>query len=425
MQGTSNWPDDGSTGKSLYGFNSYGANTVTGTAQAAQVSFDRPYANNGAGQFFTWDQYFVRWIEREGYDISYSSNIDTHRSPARLLDHTAFISIGHDEYWTSEMFDAAEAARNAGVHLAFLGANNVYWQVRLEAEGSTANRKMTCYKSSALDPETDPSAKTDRFRIIGRPEQDLIGIMFDGIGPNNLAAHAPFVFQHASYWPYAGTGAIEGASGPAIVGFEIDRYQPLAGPPKLNQTFLGNSPFTTTSSNIVNSRASIYQSGASSWVFAAGTMAWSWGLDRPGLVDGRIQGLTKNVFDEFLNPQNLGTSGGSIDTIDPTLVVDLPVGGSSVSGVVGFSGSATDDTSGVSRVELIVRNLSSGEHLGPDGSMGVWSILTSVLDTPGGLSSGWSYSVASLPPGPYYVLARAVDGESNASAWLRTDFSVA
>ena len=35
-------------GKSLYDFNSAGANTVTGTARAVKVSFDRPFNNVGS-----------------------------------------------------------------------------------------------------------------------------------------------------------------------------------------------------------------------------------------------------------------------------------------------------------------------------------------------------------------------------------------
>ena len=44
----------------------------------------------------------------------------------------AFFSTGHNEYWTKEMFDAAENARDSGVNLAFFGADAVYTQVRFE-----------------------------------------------------------------------------------------------------------------------------------------------------------------------------------------------------------------------------------------------------------------------------------------------------
>src|SRR5256885_7300991 len=79
-QAYNNYPDDGVTGKSLYDFNSYGAFTVTGKKQAAKVSWNRPYTARGAGDFFTWDYYFVRWLERSGYDVKYSTDVDTHEN---------------------------------------------------------------------------------------------------------------------------------------------------------------------------------------------------------------------------------------------------------------------------------------------------------------------------------------------------------
>ena len=42
----------------------------------------------------------VRWLERNGYDVSYSSGIDTDRIGAELLEHNVFMSVGHDEYWS-------------------------------------------------------------------------------------------------------------------------------------------------------------------------------------------------------------------------------------------------------------------------------------------------------------------------------------
>ncbi len=48
-----------------------------------------------------------------GYDVAYSTDIDTHWSGAKLLDYKTFLSPAHDEYWTSEMFTAVESARDA------------------------------------------------------------------------------------------------------------------------------------------------------------------------------------------------------------------------------------------------------------------------------------------------------------------------
>src|SRR5262249_44081289 len=75
-QAYNNYPSG--TGKSLYDYNSSGANTITGTPRAAKVSFDRPYSGNGDGHFFQWEVNLVHWLEQSGYDVTYSTDVDTH-----------------------------------------------------------------------------------------------------------------------------------------------------------------------------------------------------------------------------------------------------------------------------------------------------------------------------------------------------------
>src|SRR5207249_2853512 len=141
-QAYNNYPNDGATGKSLYGFNSYGANTVSGTTAAVKVSFDRPQADSGFGSFYKWELNLIRWIEQAGYDVTYSTDIDTHANGAELRNHKAFLSVGHSEYWTKEMRDGAESARDAGVNLAFFGGNAVYTQVRLESSTTAVPNRV-------------------------------------------------------------------------------------------------------------------------------------------------------------------------------------------------------------------------------------------------------------------------------------------
>ena len=42
----------------------------------------------------------VRWLERNGYDVSYTTGVDTDRRGSELLEHRTFLSVGHDEYWS-------------------------------------------------------------------------------------------------------------------------------------------------------------------------------------------------------------------------------------------------------------------------------------------------------------------------------------
>jgi N,N-dimethylformamidase beta subunit-like protein len=304
-QAYNNWPDDGRTGKSLYGYNSYGANTIAGDTRAVKVSFDRPYTGNGSGLFFQWDIYLIRWMERSGYDMTYSTNIETHANGASLRNHKAFLSSGHDEYWSWEMFDAAEAARDAGVGLAFFGADSVTVQVRMESSaGSVPNRVVVCYKNPEIDPDTS-SRSTGAFRWapVNRPEQSLLGIQDPLVHPG-WGRNVPYVVANSSHWIYAGTGLKDGDSIPGLVGYEVHRF--MSGYPAPNSTkftLLSQSPYTSPDGIAGVANSSIYQAPSGAWVFASGTMSWSWGLDNfdVSLADARIQQVTANLFNAFLN----------------------------------------------------------------------------------------------------------------------------
>src|SRR5262245_25578452 len=124
-------------GKSLYGFNS-------DNAPARKVSFDRPYATNpygvrldGTGDFLRrWEYNAVRSLEREGYDLTYLTSVDTHQRGDAFARRRVVLSVGHDEYWSRPMRQRFEDARDRGVHLAFLGADTCYWQIRFEPDAA-------------------------------------------------------------------------------------------------------------------------------------------------------------------------------------------------------------------------------------------------------------------------------------------------
>jgi hypothetical protein len=303
-QAYNNFPDDGSTGKSLYGYNSYGGIIVGGETRAAKVSFDRPYTDGaGAGQFFHWELHLIRWLERSGYDVTYSTDVDTHASGARLLTSRAFLSVGHDEYWSKAMRDAVESARDAGVSLGFFGANAAYWQVRFEASASgVPNRVMVCYKDAGADPVSGPQA-TIRFRdpALNRAEQALIGIQYTSYVQWGL--NVPYVVVNSGHPIYTGTGFQDGDSVPGLVGYEMDRFMSeYPRPPGATPTILSQSPFIDINGNFDTSNAAIYQAPSGAWVFAAGTICWAWALDDldEAVSDPRILRLTANVIDTFV-----------------------------------------------------------------------------------------------------------------------------
>ncbi len=292
-------------GKSLYTFNSSSPATISGEARAVKVSFDRPYSGNGAGGFFDYDLYMIGWLERMGYDVTYSTNIDVHQKGADYLKkYQAFLSVGHDEYWTKQMYDAAETARDAGIHLAFIGANDVYWQIRMAASDTgVADRVIIGYKNAAIDPISDPKLKTVLWRDVGRAEQALVGVQYLTYNDFMLdgSTNSDFMVKKTDHWVYQGTGFNPGDKVPGIVGYEVDvLFSSYPKPVSNLYTRIGDSLFTDVWGDTEWSEASIYQAPSKAWVFAAGTMSWSWGLDKPGFVHPGIQKMTENIFRKFV-----------------------------------------------------------------------------------------------------------------------------
>src|SRR5262249_27113697 len=117
------------------------------------VSFDRPYQRYaGLSDFALYEYSLVRWLERTGYDVSYTTDVDIDLRGSLLLRHQLLIIAGHDEYWSSSMRTHVTAAREVGISLAFFGANDVYWHVRLQASPLGLDRLVICYKDARLDP---------------------------------------------------------------------------------------------------------------------------------------------------------------------------------------------------------------------------------------------------------------------------------
>jgi hypothetical protein len=330
-QAYNNYPNDNTIGKSLYTYNSFGANTVSGERRAVKVSFDRPYRDYGFGSAMFDSIEFIRWIERSGYDVTYATDVDVHANGAALRTHKGVLVVGHDEYWSKEMFDAHEAARDAGVGLAFFAADTATVQIRYESGASGApNRVIVCYKDWPNDPASPGPTTTVKFRDypVNRPEQSLRGVMSDWMlsGQDN----APYVVQNSSHWIYAGTGFHDGDSVPGIVGYEMDSYHSQYPTPTSSKwTLLSNSPFNDFQGVPRVSNASIYQAPSGAWVFSSGTISWSWALD--GLwhqrTDARIQRTTANLLDAFVNGVPLPPPPSPSPSPSPSPTVQLTATG--------------------------------------------------------------------------------------------------
>jgi hypothetical protein len=147
-------------GKSLY-YDRLGGGTVqaSGTGRAVKVSFDRPMfdGSEDRDRVFGPELETLYWLEKQGYDVSYSDDVAVHQNPASLKEHDVIVVPGHSEYWSEQEFKGFENARDAGVDLASFSANTSYWKVRYE----NGNRTLVCYKTVQGDGSGGSGAISD------------------------------------------------------------------------------------------------------------------------------------------------------------------------------------------------------------------------------------------------------------------------
>ncbi|MFA4820249.1 MAG: N,N-dimethylformamidase beta subunit family domain-containing protein [Candidatus Aenigmatarchaeota archaeon] len=271
--------------------------------RAYKVSLEKPSVERfGAGQFLNWEIHMVRFLEQQGYDVTYSTNHDTHIRGDLIRRHPVFLSVGHDEYYTARMRDNIEAARDAGTSLMFAGANNCYWQVRYENSSSGKQyRTMVCFKENRkLDPfANNPRKATAKFRDppVNRPEGRLLAVAYDyEVQCNN----DDLVINDDKDRVFEGTGLTRGVHLERLVGYEADalsRYKPA----NVDITLLGHSPYSANDKQFFSDMI-IYRMPLGNFVFSAGSIQLAWGLEsvdfRPTPVSGGLQRMFKNLFAE-------------------------------------------------------------------------------------------------------------------------------
>ena len=412
-------------------YNKYGGSNFysgLGNGRAYKLSYNRPFATRGgvtARDYLFSNEYpMIRFLESNGYDLSYISSLDTDIRGSLLTRHKVFLSVGHDEYWSAGQKANVENARDAGVNLAFFSGNEVYWKTRWEPSQdgtNTANRTLVCYKDTWANKQIDPVTSTSTWRDprfgVGQPENSLTGTIYkanftdlpltvsNSEGQNRLWRNTSLSSQP----PNTST-----ALAPHTVGYESDedldngfrpsgliRLSTTTGPSPEYLTDFGNTvqPATTTH------HVTMYRASSGALVFGAGTVQWAWGLDthHDGIVspaDSRMQQATTNVLadmDAFATMPVAGIVAAtkSTDTAPPTAVITAPTSGAIAQGSsVVVSGTATD--SGGGRV--------AGVEVSLDGGV-TWH--------PASGTTTFSYSGVVDGVGSGVIRARAIDDSAN------------
>ncbi len=236
------------------------------------VSLDRPFDLNGAFLFLAHERALIELAERMGLPLAYVTSMEIATDPHLLDGASALFSLGHDEYWTPPERASVTAARNAGVNVAFLGANCCFRRIRLDGSPLGPQRQVICYKTSyPQDPMygKDNALVTNDYREPPDPdpESSLTGTLYE-----SNPANADYVVASPDAWLFAGTGVRKGTRFPGLVGIEYDRVNPDS-PVERPIQVLSHSPLTCRGVNSYADSAYYTHSGGAG-VFNAGTMRW-------------------------------------------------------------------------------------------------------------------------------------------------------
>lgn len=287
-------------------------------APSVAVSFDRPYAKYaqiftehalsvGSGEFLLWEFPLCYWLERQGYDVTYTSNSDM-LALEQFTRGRVFLSVGHDEYWDPRQYDAALASVQAGVNHLYLSGNAVMG--------------VTPFRPSA---DGRPARILSREGVYGGIYGDMgefLKLPFPTEGPKAnrlMGAHSVFPFNGGGdwicakprHWLFDGTGMRAGDRVAGLVGWEFHGDPAdIAG---LEVVAEGDA----LSGGVRPSHwtATIYPGPRRNFVFNAATIWWAQGLSsppghilpwshfvRPHGPDARVQRITQNLLQRALLP---------------------------------------------------------------------------------------------------------------------------
>jgi hypothetical protein len=424
-------------------YNTYGGNSLyqctvacppgdpAAYKSAYKVSYNRPFHtaedDSGRSWLFTGPEYpMIRYLERNGYDVSYTSSADVGRNPALLKNHKVFMSSGHDEYWSASQRSAVEAARDAGVNLAFFTGNEMFWKTRWEpsADGTnTQDRTLVSYKDTHFTERQDPVEWTGTWRDPRfttpsenvTPENAVTGQTFL-VNSGTSRITVPFAYKNLRLWRNtAATSLTSGQSlqlAPNTLGYEWDQdadngFRPN-GEFKLSSTTVsGLEVFsdygsTTTLNGTATHNLTMYRAPSGARVFGAGTVQWAWGLDDwnpdSSPPDRNMEQATLNLLaDMGAQPGTIQTdltaTSASTDNTAPTSTLSVPSTVSDGSSVT-ISGTASDTGGGVV----------AGVEVSTDGGT-TWHPATG--------TTSWTYAWIAHGNPSTVVKVRAVDDSGN------------
>ena len=400
--------------------NRYGdASTADPGARANKVSYNRPITNRDGvipAQFFNSEYPLVRWLERNGYDVSYFAEVDTDRRGDTIRNHKVFLTAGYDAFWSGAQRTHVEAARDAGVNLAFLSGQTMFWRTRYEPsiDGSkTPYRTLVCFKETLaagkIDPHKDEWTGTWRdsgaYNPIGpKPENALTGTIGTVGGFRNDRLGLSAEYAKLRFWRNTDVANMTGSDtiylGKGVLGHtwdeDLDNGSRPAGLVHLSETVVDGVEYVQDPGSVYDSgtgthHLTLYRAPSGALVFSAASAQYSWGLDPlhtyftrpsgprvrpdPSGVVKAMQQATVNLFaDMGVQPatlqRDLVPAEPSQDKTEPISEIETQraraVGGE----LMTITGTATDGGGSVAAVEVSV---DGGATWHPAAGADTWS----------------------------------------------------
>jgi hypothetical protein len=260
--------------------------------------------------FAHWDAKFGAWLEGVGFRVDYCTDMDIHldNDGSLLSPYSLVLSVGHDEYYTTEMRDHLETYVANGGNIAFFSGNTCYWRLIFPQPGSA---NITRDANWATKPTQDDPSQP------GRPEDSLTGVGFRNGGERNYpvpqddSQMVGYTVQHTELWPFEGVKLNSGETfgkDECIVGYECDgtKYDRNA-PHPLAPSFdpddhtptgfviLGTGD-TSSWGQQGNSAATMGMYTDSGTAFAGATTDWSRVV---GLGEAHAVQITRNVMNRL------------------------------------------------------------------------------------------------------------------------------
>lgn len=276
-----------------------------------QVSYHRPYGKYcqildaplsiGSGEWFLWEFPLAYWMESLGYDVTYISNLDTHRNAAGLLRAKGLLSVGHDEYWTIEMFENVRAAVKAGVNVGFFSGNAVCGRV-------VFNEQLSAFERVGVFGPPGGTKEFEQMKSL-KHERPYANELMGAHSTGPVTGGADWVCALPEHWIYAGTGMKQGDSIPGLIGWEW--HGDPAPIPGLEIVATAPTQSAPDKPNDGKHTATIYPGPQGNFVFNAGTCWWADAISAPpGYVrpkvytepkgpDARAQKITQNILEKM------------------------------------------------------------------------------------------------------------------------------